>query len=196
LYLAAGEHQPFHDVDSFLAHARAHPGRLRFATAGPGSPQHLAGELLKIRSGVDMVPVHFPGAADAMRAIIEEDVEIYFGSDFQAHPDAAGVQLLGVSTRWRWPLAPHIPTLVERGIPDFEIHGWFGIFAPAATPAKVVERINADVNQVLLRPAVAAGIQAFGYRALGGTPDEFGARLRREVAYWAGLVKSHKLSLV
>jgi tripartite-type tricarboxylate transporter receptor subunit TctC len=196
LYLAASEHQPFGDVDAFLAHARAHPGTLRFATAGPGSPQHLAGELLKIRAGVDIVPVHYAGAADALRAIIQEDVEIYFGSDFQAHAEASRVQLLGVSTRWRWPLAPHIPTLVERGVPDFEIHGWFGIFAPAATPAQIVAQINADVNRVLLRPAVAAGIQSFGYRALGGTPEEFGARLRREVAYWTGLVKSHKLSLI
>lgn len=196
LYLAASEQQPFHDVEALLAHARAHPGDIRFATAGPGSPQHLAGELLKIRSGIDITPVHYAGAAHALRALIQGDVEIYFGSDFSAHPEAARVQLLGVSTRWRWPLAPEVPTLVERGIPDFEIHGWFGIFAPAATARATIDRINADVNAVLAQPAVQQRIQAFGYRVLGGTSADFAARLQREATHWAELVRRNGLTLV
>ncbi|HVE52381.1 MAG TPA: tripartite tricarboxylate transporter substrate-binding protein [Ramlibacter sp.] len=196
LYLAASEQQPFHDVAGLVAHAREHPGDIRFATAGPGSPQHLAGELLKIRAGIDITHVHYAGAAHALRALVQGDIEIYFGSDFSAHPEAARVQILGVSTRWRWPLVPHIPTLVESGVPDFEIHGWFGIFAPAATPAHIVGRINADVNAVLALPSVQQGIQAFGYRALGGTVDDFAARLQREQAHWADLVKRNGLSLV
>ena len=196
LYLAASESQPFHDVAGLVAHARQRPGDIRFATAGPGSPQHLAGELLKIRAGIDITPVHYAGAAHALRALVQGDVEIYFGSDFSAHPEAARVQLLAVSTRWRWPLAPHIPTLVETGVPDYEIHGWFGIFAPAATPAAVVARINADVNTVLALPEVQKGIAAFGYRVLGGPAHDFAARLQREAAYWADLVKRNGLSLV
>lgn len=196
LYLAASERQPFHDVAGLLAHARAHPGDVRFATAGPGSPQHLAGELLKIRAGIDITPVHYAGAAHALRALVQGDVEIYFGSDFSAHPEAARVQLLAVSTRWRWPLAPHIPTLVETGIPEYEIHGWFGVFAPAATPAEIVGRINADLNTVLALPETRQRIQAFGYRVLGGPVQDFAARLQREAAYWADLVKRNGLSLV
>lgn len=196
LYLAAAEGQPFDSVDALLAHARAHPGAVRFGTAGPGSPQHLAGELLKIQCGIDIVPVHYAGAAQALRAIVQGDVEIYFGSEFLAHPEAAHLQLLGVSTRWRWPLAPHIPTLVERGVADFEIHGWFGIFAPTATAPEIVERINADVNEVLQRAAVAGAIQGYGYRVLGGSAADFAARLQREAQYWSDLVRRHKLSLV
>lgn len=196
LYLAASEHQPFHDVASLIAHAQAHPGDIRFATAGPGSPQHLAGELLKIRAGIDITPVHYAGAAHALRALVQGDIEIYFGSDFSAHPEAARVQVLAVSTRWRWPLAPQIPTLVESGIPDFEMHGWFGLFAPAATPPETVARINADVNAVLVLPEVQQGIQAFGYRVLGGPVADFAARLQREAAYWADLVRRNGLSLV
>lgn len=196
LYLAASEQQPFRDVAGLLAHAREHPGEVRFATAGPGSPQHLAGELLKIRAGIDITPVHYAGAAHALRALVQGDIEIYFGSDFFAHPEAARVQLLAVSTRWRWPAAPHLPTLVEAGIPDFEIHGWFGIFAPAATAVDIIGRINADVNTVLALPAVKQGIQAFGYRVLGGPVDEFAVRLQREAAYWADLVRRNGLSLV
>lgn len=195
MYLAASEDQPFDDVEGLLAHAAAHPGRLRFGTAGPGSPQHLAGELLKMRAGIDIVPVHQAGAAQALRAIVQGDVDIYFGSEFLARPEAARLKLLAVSTRWRWPLAPHIPTLVERGIADFEIHGWFGLFAPAATPAAVVDAINADVNAVLQQPDVAEGIRAYGYRALGGTPAEFVDRLQRDVLYWTELVKRHQLAL-
>jgi tripartite-type tricarboxylate transporter receptor subunit TctC len=196
LYLGASEQQPFHTLDELLLHARAHPGALRFATAGLGSIQHLAGELLKIRSGIDIVPVHHESAAQAMAAIVHGDVELYFGSDFSAHPEASGVQLLGVSTRWRWPLATHIPTLVELGIADFELHGWFGVFAPASTPAKIVARLNADVNQVLLSEPVAQGIKAFGYRVLGGSAPEFAVRLEREVRYWTELVKQNGFSLV
>lgn len=196
LYLAANEHQPFDTVEGLLAHARAHPGQIRFASAGPGSPQHLAGELLRIRSGIEIVPVHYPGAGQALRALFQGDVEIYFGSDFSVHPEAAKVKLLGVSTRWRWPLAPQIPTLVERGIPEFEIHGWFGLFVPAATPAGIVTRINADVNTVLLQPGVHDAIQAFGYRVLGGSAEDFAARLEREIIHWAALVKRNRLSLV
>jgi tripartite-type tricarboxylate transporter receptor subunit TctC len=196
LYLGASEQQPFHTVDELLVHARAHPGALRFGTAGLGSIQHLAGELLKIRSGIDIVPVHFESAAHALRAIVQGEVDLYFGSEFSAHPEASRVQLLGVSTRWRWPLATQIPTLVERGIADFEIHGWFGIFAPASTSADTVARINADVNQVLLRDPVAQGIKAFGYLVLGGSASDFAVRLEREVRYWAELVKESRFSLV
>jgi len=196
LYLAASEQQPFHDVARLLAHAREHPGEVRFATAGPGSPQHLAGELLKIRAGIDLTPVHYAGAAHALNALVRGDIELYFGSDFSAHPEASRVKILAVSTRWRWPLAPHVPTLVETGIPDYEIHGWFGIFAPAATPVDTIARINADVNAVLALPAVQEGIGAFGYRVLGGPAEDFARRLQREATYWADLVRRNGLSLV
>jgi tripartite-type tricarboxylate transporter receptor subunit TctC len=196
LYLAVSQRTAFRSLDELLAYARAHPGELRFATAGLGSPHHLAGELLRMKAGIDITPVHYAGAAQALRAIVQGDVEIYFGSDFMAHAESAQLQLLGVSTRWRWPLATHIPALVERGIADFEIHGWFGIFVPAATSREIVARINADVNEVLSRLQVVERIRTFGYRVLGGTPEEFAARLIREVAYWTELVRSNKLSLV
>lgn len=196
LYLAVSQRKPFRQLEEILAYARAHPGELRFATAGPGSPQHLAGELLKVKAEIDIVPVHYAGAAHAMQAIVNGEVEIYFGSDFAAHPEAAELPLLGVSSRWRWPSAPNIPTLVERGIADFEIHGWFGIFAPAGTPTETVARINANVNDVLATPHVAQRIGSYRYMVLGGSPAEFAARLLREVSFWRELVRANKLSLV
>lgn len=196
LFLAASSHQPFRSLDELLANARGKPGELRFATAGAGSPQHLAGELLKVRAGIDIVPVHYPGAAHALRALVQDDVELYFGSDFSAHPEAAGVHLLGVSTRWRWPFVPGVPTFVEQGIADFEIHGWFGIFAPAAAPTEVVDIVNAAVNRVLAQESTAAQLRAFGYRSLGGSREEFAARLERERIYWAELVRANGLTLV
>lgn len=196
MYLAASAKQPFRTVSDLLAHARARPGEVRFATAGPGSPQHLAGELLRIRAEVDIVPVHYAGAAQALRALLQDDVEIYFGSDFSAHPDASALHLLGVSTRWRWPFAPGIPTMVECGIADFEIHGWFGLFVPAGTAARIIERINEDVNRVLVGDRVASGIRVFGYRSLGGSPAEFAARLEHERSYWSDLVRRNGLTIV
>jgi tripartite-type tricarboxylate transporter receptor subunit TctC len=196
LYLAVSDRMAAGTLAELVAHARAHPGEVRFATAGPGSPHHLAGELLRVRADIGIVPVHYPGAAQALRAIVQGDVEVYFGSDFMARPEARKLRLLAVSTRWRWPLAPQIPTLVECGISDFEIHGWFGLFVPASTPADVVLRINADVNRVLATPEVAGQIEAFGYRPLGGTPGEFAARLQRETSHWAELVRRNRISLV
>jgi tripartite-type tricarboxylate transporter receptor subunit TctC len=196
LFLAAGAKQPFRSLADVLDHARTRPGELRFATAGPGSPQHLAGELLRVRAGIDIVPVHHGGAAQALRALVQDEVELYFGSDFAARPEAAGVHLLGVSTRWRWPSAAHVPTLVEQGIADFEIHGWFGLFVPSATPAQTIRRINEDVNRVLAAEPAAGGIRAFGYRVLGGSPAEFAARLERERIHWTELVRRNGLTLV
>jgi tripartite-type tricarboxylate transporter receptor subunit TctC len=196
LYLGVNSRQPFRQLGELLDQARARPGELRFATAGPGSPQHLAGELLKVKAGIDILPVHYAGAAQAMQAILNCEVEMYFGSDFMAQPQTAALPLLGVSTRWRWPFAPHVPTLVERGIADFEMHGWFGIFAPSGTPPQTVERINAGVNEVLSNPHVAQGIGSYGYMVLGGSSADFAARMRREVSYWAEIVRTNKLSLV
>ncbi|TWO70075.1 tripartite tricarboxylate transporter substrate binding protein [Caenimonas sedimenti] len=196
VFLAVSAQQPYQTFEDLVAYARAKPGEVRFATAGPGSPQHLAGELFRIRAGVDIVPVHYAGAAQALRALLQNDVEIYFGSDFSAHASASKVHLLGVSTRWRWPSAPTIPTMVERGIADFEIHGWFGLFAPAGTPATTIERINQDVNRVLVQEDVARRIREFGYRILGGSPTEFAARLGRDRNYWSDLVRRNGLTLV
>lgn len=196
MFLAAAAKQPFRSIQDLAAHARARPGEVRFATAGPGSPQHLAGELLRIRAGIDIVPVHYAGAAQALRALVQDDVEIYFGSDFSAHPDASGVHLLGVSTRWRWPSAPRVPTMVECGIADFEIHGWFGLFVPAATPTSIISRINQDVNSLLASEEVSSAIRIFGYRMLGGSEGEFRARLERERMYWGDLVRRNGLTLV
>lgn len=196
LFLAASERLACRTLGELVERAKAHPGEVRFATAGPGSPHHLCGELLRIRAGIDIVPVHYAGAAQALRAIVQGDVEIYFGSEFMARPEAAKLPLLAASTRWRWPLAPQIPTLVECGIPEFEVHGWFGLFAPGKTPAEVVAQINADVNQVLARAQVSQQIEALGYRVLGGTAEDFAARLQRETTHWTELVRRHQLSLV
>lgn len=196
LFLAAGEGAACRTVGELVAQAKERPGRLRFATAGPGSPHHLAGELLRVLAGIDIVPVHYAGAADALRAIVQGEVELYFGSDFMAHPEAAALHILAVSTRWRWPLAPHVPTLVECGISDFEVHGWFGLFAPANTPGAVVNRINTDVNRVLARPDIAERIGMRGYRVLGGAPEELANRARRERGYWAELARKSPFALV
>lgn len=196
LYLAASPRQPVRTLAELLDLARGRPGELRFATAGGGSPHHLAGELLKARTGIDIVPVHYAGAAQALRALVNDDVELYFGSDFSAHPQAAAAHLLGVSTPARWPSAPHVPTFAEQGIADFEIHGWFGLFLPAATPGEIVSRLNAEVNLVLRDEATAAGIRAFGYRILGGSAGAFAERLERERRHWAELVRRNNLTLI
>jgi tripartite-type tricarboxylate transporter receptor subunit TctC len=195
VYLCVAPDSPWSSVSELLAHARAHPGEMNYGTAGPGSPQHLAGELLRNRAGVDVAAIHYKGAAPALLALARGDIAFYFDSTGVAQARAGRVRVLAVSTRWRWPLAPEVPTLVELGIPDFEIHGWFALFAPVGTPPSVVDRIQHDVNAVLARPEVRQRIEALGLRPLDGGGAELGARVRREARYWDELVRANHLRI-
>jgi tripartite-type tricarboxylate transporter receptor subunit TctC len=122
------------------------------------------------------------------------EIDLYFDSRASAAADPK-LRVLAVATRSRWPLAHELPTLGEGGVPDFEVVGWFALFAPRGTPPEVVRTINGAVNQVLLRPAVRQRIEGWGYRVLGGTPHDLGTRVARDSAYWQDLVRKLGLRL-
>ena len=193
VYLGVNSKAPFASMAELVAHAKANPGKLNYGTAGPGSPQHLAGELLKNKANIDLVAVHYKGAAPAMLALQSGEIDLYFDSTALVHAKAGRMKVLGVTTRQRWPLAAEVPTLVEGGVPDFEVRGWFGLFAPRGTPAEVVEKVNADVNAVLARADVRQKIEAMGFRPTGGPAAAFGQAVARETTYWAELVKANNI---
>jgi tripartite-type tricarboxylate transporter receptor subunit TctC len=145
---------PVNSVRELIAYAKAHPGKLSFGSGSTGSAGHLAGELLKVDAGVDMVHIPYKGAAPAMQALLAGDTQLMFDNlaNAMAQVKAGKLRALAVTTAERSKLAPDLPTMAEAGVSGFDISTWFGLFAPAGTPPDVVAKWNADVTRILDAP--------------------------------------------
>jgi tripartite-type tricarboxylate transporter receptor subunit TctC len=190
LYLAVAPSMPVASVAELVEYARMRPGKLNYGSPGLGSAHHLSGELLKARTGIDIVHVPFKGSAPALAALQAGEIQILFDSAALPHAKSGKIRILAVASRERWPASPEIPTVIEGGIPDFEARGWFGICVPAGTPMEVVERINRDANEVLREPETRKRLTDVGLRVAGGAQADMAAAIRRELAYWAAVVKA------
>jgi tripartite-type tricarboxylate transporter receptor subunit TctC len=176
---------PARTVQELVAHARANPG-LQFASAGPATAQHMAAEMFAHRAGLRMVHVPYRGSGPAMADLIAGNVELIFDSTTSAlpHVQAGRIRALAVTTERRFPQLPDVPTVAETVIPGYAAVGWSGIVAPAATPAEIVRRINADVVAILRDPGVAQRMADLAAVPDPGTPEEFAAFIRAEIAKW------------
>ena len=190
--LITGSDQPFRSVADLLALARAKPGEVTFASTGPGSSTHLSMELLKLRGRVDVVHVPYKGSAPALVDVIGGRVHAAFDNvpNVLQQVNAGRVRALAVTSPRRFALLPHLPTLIEAGVPDFEVSSWFGLAAPGKTPREIVERLNREVNRILLLPDVAALFRAQGVEAIGGGSEQMGTLIRNQIAKWAPVVKA------
>ena len=166
--------------------ARARPGGIDMASAGPATSQHLAAELLAHRTGVRFNIVHYRGSGPAMADLIAGTVPVMFDSVAAARGNIAGgrVRPIALATARRIPQLPEVPTLAETVSPGYEAAGWTGLVAPAATPAAIVAKINADVVAILRDPAVAKRLEEMAVLPDPGTPEEFGAFVRAEIVKW------------
>ncbi|MBY0329268.1 MAG: tripartite tricarboxylate transporter substrate binding protein [Acetobacteraceae bacterium] len=166
--------------------ARARPGGIDMASAGPATSQHLAAELLAHRTGVRFNIVHYRGSGPAMADLIAGTVPVMFDSVAAARGNIAGgrVRPIALATARRIPQLPEVPTLAETVSPGYEAAGWTGLVAPAATPAAIVAKINADVVAILRDPAVAKRLEEMAVLPDPGTPGEFGAFVRAEIVKW------------
>jgi tripartite-type tricarboxylate transporter receptor subunit TctC len=180
---------PAHSVAELIALAKAKP--LSFASAGNGSPQHLCGELLKIAAGIDLVHVPYKGAAPALQDVIAGQVPVICSSlTTTLAPVRAGrLRAIALAAGVRHAQAPDIPTAREAGLPAFEFEVWFGFVAPAATPAPIVERLNAEFGRALRIPAVAAQLQTLGLNIVADSPREFAALIAAESGKWRDIVE-------
>jgi tripartite-type tricarboxylate transporter receptor subunit TctC len=178
-------------VDALLKLVRAQPGRLNFASAGTGTLAHLNVELLKARTGIRVAHVPYKGSNPALIGLLAGEVDAVFDTPAAVLPHLRSGRLraLAVSTATRTPSAREIPTLIETGVADFDVSVWFGLLAPAGTPADVIRTVHADTLKVLAAPDVVERIGALGQDILTQRPDEFGATIRKEVAKWGELVK-------
>ena len=184
---------PSKTFQEFLAHAKANPGRITFATPGVGTSPHLAGELLKSRAGVDLTHVPYRGvAAGGMSDLIASRVDSMFnttGSLLQA-ARAGQVRGLAVTSGERAQAAPEFPTMAEAGVPGFDVSGWYALLAPAKTPPEIVRKMNADAVAALAEPAILAKFEPLGIDVRSSTPEALAARIRRENDLWGPVIKA------
>jgi tripartite-type tricarboxylate transporter receptor subunit TctC len=182
---------PAHDVREFVAHAKANPGKLSYASAGYGSSLHLAGELFQRMAGIQMRHVPYRGAAPAFNDLLPGRVDVMFNLMPSGLPlaRAGQIRLLGVATGQRVAAAPDIPTIAEQGVPGFEVSSWSGLFVPAKTPAEIVEKIHAGTVAALADPAVKEKLEKLGVVVVGSSSAGLATFLKSEMDKWAPVIK-------
>ncbi len=189
--LAVNSAEPFTSVSDLIAYAKANPGRLTYGSAGTGSIIHLAGEFFRRMAGVELVHVPYKGAAPAITDLVGGQIRMMFAPAVNALPLAASGKLraLAVTSAKRSRLAPNLPTVDESGLPGFEVTGWYGLAAPAATAAAAVMRLNAEANRALAAADTVEQLRQQGLEPVGGTPEEASAWIRSEVAQWTKVIR-------
>jgi len=182
---------PAGTLAEFIALAKANPGKLNYASSGPGTPYHMAGELFKAMAGVDIVHVPYKESSAARTAVIGGQVEMMLDAVTTMAPQATAgkVRALGTSGKARSTVMPAVPTIAEAGVPGYETTIWLGVIAPKGTPAAIVNRLNAEIGRITARPDVRAEWAKQGAVAMTMTPDEFGKYLADDIVKWERVVK-------
>jgi tripartite-type tricarboxylate transporter receptor subunit TctC len=182
---------PVKTTKELIALAKTKPGQINYASAGNGSTHQLSGELLKTMAGIDMVHVPYKGTTPALTALLAGEVSIMFATvtGVQPHVKTGRVKALAVTTPKRSEMMPGVPTMSET-LPGFEMLSWFGLLAPAATPRSVITRMNAETAKVLAMPEIKSALAAQGLEVRGGTPEQFGDYIKREIAKITKIAKA------
>jgi tripartite-type tricarboxylate transporter receptor subunit TctC len=182
---------PAKNLKEFLAYAKANPGKLNYASSGPGTPYHMAGELFKAMSGTKIVHVPHKASGDARNSVIGGHVQLMFDAITTMRPNAeAGkVRALATTGEKRSKLMPDLPTVAEAGVPGYEATIWLGVMAPKGTPPEVVTLLNKEINKVIELPAVTQAWAKMGAVPMHMTPQEFEAYLKKDIEKWAHVVK-------
>jgi tripartite-type tricarboxylate transporter receptor subunit TctC len=178
-------------IQDLIAAAKANPGKLNYASAGPGNTSHLAVEYFKSVAGVNIAHVPYKGSGPAVTALLGREVDLIFDSLSSSLAQIQGgkFRAVAVSTAKRSHVLPQVPTIQESGVPGFDISAWYGIFAPAATPPAIVQRLNAEMVKAMNAPQAKERIEASGYQIVGSTPAQLDAHVKSEIVRWAKVVK-------
>jgi len=184
-------------VAELVALAKARPGELSFASVGNGSPGHLAGELLKLRTGTQMTHVPYRGGGPAVTDVMGGQVPLLWVSIPAAAQfvKTGKLKALAVSTHKRSAAFPEVPTMQEAGIADFEVDSWYAMFVPSGTPKTAVEKLNKVINTVVHEPEIRDKLLAQGSEGVGGPPDDLGKIVTAELARWSRLAKEARLKV-
>jgi tripartite-type tricarboxylate transporter receptor subunit TctC len=189
--LVVATNVPAKDMNELIALARAQPGKLNFASSGPGSLPHLAGELLKLTAKIDIVHVPYRGAAPAVNDLLGQQVQMVFLDLPVLLPQvkAGGLRAIAVGAPQRVPTAMEVPTTAEAGMPDLLIENWYGMVAPAGTPAAVVATLNRVAIEAMRDPAVKEKLASQGAELIGDTPEHFRGFIDDEIKKWEKVIK-------
>jgi tripartite-type tricarboxylate transporter receptor subunit TctC len=182
---------PANNLREFIELAKSKPGALNYASSGPGTPYHMAGELFKAMAGVDIVHVPHKGSDQARTAILGKQVDMMFDAitTMAANARAGRVKALASSGQTRSPVTPDVPTLAEAGVPGYEATIWLGLMAPAGTPRPILEKLNVEINKVVNAPEVKEAWAKQGAVPMAMTLEQFDKFLREDIVKWAKVVK-------
>ena len=183
---------PANNMKELVALAKKEPGKLNFASSGPGSLPHLAGELFKLTAKIDITHVPYRGAAPAVNDLLGQQVQMVFLDLPVLLPQikAGKLKPIAVGARQRVPSAPDVPTTTEVGMPNLQTENWYGMVAPAHTPPEVVATLNKAAIAAMKNPDVVSKLSTQGANLIGDTPDEFRAFIASEIKKWADVIKA------
>lgn len=194
--IVAGD-SPYRSVGDLIAAAKAKPGQLSFASGGTGTILHMSGELLKLAAGIDLIHVPYKGDTPAIQDVMGGHATMMFApiTPVLAHIQSGKLRALAVAATKRIPGLPDVPTTAEAGLKDAEAEQWQAIFAPKGTPKAIVDRLNAEIGTALRDPEIASKLEALGVAARGGTPADLQAFQRADIAKWANVIRTAKITL-
>ena len=190
--IAANPKLGVNTLKELIAKAKAEPGKIGYATPGAGTPSHMAGVMLNIAAGVDLTHVPFKGGAPSLIAVLAGDVSLLIGTPPVALPQirAGKLKALSLTTARASVVIPGVPGAAEAGVANYDVGGWWGLWAPAQTPVPAIRRLHEAVLSVLKKPEIAERLAREGLEIeISRTPAEFGAFVRKEIPYWAKVVK-------
>ena len=183
---------PAQTLQELIAHARANPGKLTFASAGMGTASHLAGELFKSMAKLEMTHVPYKGNVPAITDLLAGQTSLIFATmpTVLPHVKAGKLRALATIGAMRSAAAPDLPTVAEAALPGFEVTNWIGLFAPAGTSTEIVHRLNAEAMRLMQSPEIQARLLGEGARSAPNTPEQFAAFVKAEIAKWAPVVRA------
>ena len=188
---------PVNSVKELIDYLKARPGQVNFSSIGYGSTQHLAGELFKSVAGVNMVHVPYKGSGPSMMSVVSGETSVTFDSVFLLTPQvkAGKLRALAATGMKHTPLVPNLPTASESGLPGFDVGGWVGFLAPAATPREIIQKWHREVARIVQLPEVRDRQISQGLEPVGSTPEYFAELIKSEIAKWGKVVKQAGIRL-
>jgi tripartite-type tricarboxylate transporter receptor subunit TctC len=188
---------PAKSVKEFIALAKSRSGEINYASSGPGGSGHMAGELFKVIAGVNLIHIPYKGAPPALNELIAGQVQVMFGTILAAAPHVRSgrVRAVAITGQLRSTALPEVLTFAEAGLPSYDASSWNGILVPAGTPRATVERLNTELVRILKTAAVQERLAQDGALPAPGTPEEFAAFMKAEIAKWAKVVQVAKIQI-
>jgi tripartite-type tricarboxylate transporter receptor subunit TctC len=188
---------PANNLKEFIAHAKAKPGAMSYATASAGGPTHLAPELLSMMAGLKMLHVPYKGSGPAVIDLVGGQVNLYFSAPISviSHINAGKLRAIAISGETRSPVLPAVPTFTESGLPGFDMRFWYGILAPAGVPKDVLDRLSAEIGKIVVAPDMKEKLASQGADPFVNSPDRFAGIIQSDMARYDKVIKAANIKL-